>query len=45
MDYSQQIIFLKSLGLIPKGFDGIWSNGKYIIKIEFKDNKIIMYEK
>mgnify|MGYP003480699250 FL=1 len=33
---------LKSLGFIPIGFSGIWSNGIIKYQIDFIDNKIII---
>lgn len=33
---------LKSVGLIPTGFDGKWSNGKYTVSVSFINGAVIM---
>jgi len=44
MKYEEQIEFIKSLGFIPTGFGGVWSNSKHLLTIEFIDNKIVITE-
>lgn len=44
MNYKEQIEFIKSLGFIPTGFGGVWSDNKHLLTIEFIGGKIIITE-
>jgi len=41
-NYDINFKFLKSLGLIPTGFNGQWIINDKIINVDFIDNKIII---
>lgn len=42
IEYGEQMLVIRSLGLIPKGFNNIWYNNTYEMTIDFIDNKVII---